>query len=154
MPSRKLPPNDELFKMLRSGMTHQQIADKVSAELGQKVTRAAVTLALGRAGHQPSNPRYSNEIPWVVGQEHIIEWPVRMLRLLGKRNAGATPLTEAEQGQLQRWLSLLHSNNAVVAYCPTAIPGFYYVVADESGDEPNGIPIRPRLLSRSEVEDQ
>lgn len=32
MPPRKLPPNDELFKMLRSGMTHQEIADESGDE--------------------------------------------------------------------------------------------------------------------------
>jgi hypothetical protein len=48
---------------------------------------------------------------------------------------------------------LLRSNNAVVAYCPTAMPGFYYVIADESSDEPDGIPIRPRVLMKEEVLD-
>ena len=150
MPPRKLPPNEELIKMSRSGMTHKQIAEKVSQETGENISRAAVTLALSRAGEPAKNPRYSDEIPWVVSQEHVNEWPVRMLRLLGRRRAGHT-LNDREVGQLERWMSWMHKNNAVVGYCPTCSPGFYYILADESGDEPDGIPIRPRPLSSEEV---
>lgn len=150
MPARKLPPKDDLVQMSRSGMTHREIAEQVSRDIGEPVTRAAVTLALSRAGVPHQNLRYEDEIPWTVSSEHINEWPLRMLRLLGRSNRGLE-LTDEQHDQLTRWLRRMHANNAVVAYCPTAMPGCYYILADESADEPNGIPIRPRILSSEDV---
>lgn len=43
------------------------------------------------------------------------------------------------------------STHNLMPYSPTSTPGFYYVLATESGDEPDGIPIRPRILSTEEV---
>ena len=149
MPKRKLPPNYELLKMYRSGMTHQEMADAISEQLGEPVTRVAVTLALARIGEDPRIPRYESTIPWRVRARHRNEVAVRNLRLLGKRVNGGD-LTREQNVRLDNWLKWLEENNAVVGYCRDRDPGFVYLDADEPEDRPNGMPIRPRDLTLDE----
>ena len=46
---RKLPPAQELKKLVDAGMTHTQIAEKISEEIGETVSRSSVAVALSRA---------------------------------------------------------------------------------------------------------
>lgn len=149
MPVRKLPPNYELVKMYRTGMTHQEMADKISEQIGEPVTRVAVTLALARIGEDPRTPRYEDVIPWRVKTRHRNETAVRNLRMLGRRMS-KMPLTKEQETRLDNWLKWLDEHDAVVGYCPDRDPGFVYVTADEPEDRPNGHPIRPRELTLSE----
>lgn len=149
MPARKLPPNYELVKMYRSGMTHQEMADAISKQIGEPVTRVAVTLALARIGEDPRTPRYDTVIPWRVRARHRNETAVRNLRLLGRRVSGMT-LNAEQTKRLDNWLGWLEANNAVVGYCRDRDPGFVYVEADEPEDRPSGLPIRPRDLTLDE----
>ncbi len=151
MPARKLPDNHKLIRLAEMGLTHGQIAEVVGLLTGESVSRPGVTLALHRAGYGKRNPRYTNEVPWKVRTGHLNEWPLRMLRLLGRRNAGVA-LNPRDEARLNRWLSQLHRINAVVGYCPETQPGCYYVLADESQDEINGAPVRPRELMLVEVQ--
>lgn len=149
MPARKLPPNYELVKMYRSGMTHQEMADKISADQGEPISRVSITLALSRIGEDPRTPRYDNIIPWRVKAKHRNETAVRNLRLLGRRKAGL-PNSKEMETRLDNWLRWLEENNAVVGYCRDRDPGFVYVAADEPEDRPGGVPIRPRDLTLDE----
>ena len=89
MPAKRLlPDNRTLKRWVDSGMTHQEIAHEVERTTGVHVSRSTVSAALSRAGlveHQ--RYRYDKEIPWRVKSEHLTQYPVRMLRLLGRRNA-------------------------------------------------------------------
>lgn len=38
-----------------------------------------------------------------------------------------------------------------MGYCPSATPGFSFVLADEPGDAPDGLPVRPRVLSAEDL---
>lgn len=137
--------------MYRSGMTHQEIADKVSVDLGEPVSRVSVTLALSRIGEDSRAPRYDDVIPWRVRGRHRNEIAVRNLRLLGRRRAGSR-LNKQQEARLEEWLTWLDEQEAVVGYCPDRDPGFVYVAADEPHDRPNGLPIRPRTLIIEEFE--
>lgn len=149
-PPRYLPPVQEIRKLLDGGMTQAQAAEYLSKQTGHKITRSAISVALTRAGLTEPNPRYEEEIPWKVGQAHLRAYPARMLRLLGRANAGGR-LTQEENGRLTSWLDNLAKEQAVVAYSPTA--GFLYVPADEVGDGENGIPIRRRTIADEELPD-
>lgn len=149
MPVRKLPPNYELVKMYRSGMTHQEMADKISEQIGEPVSRVSVTLALSRIGEDTRTPRYTSVIPWRVRAKHRNETAVRNLRLLGRREAGIE-LSKEMNARLNNWLKWLKENDAVVGYCRDRDPGFVYVAADEAEDRPSGYPIRPRDLTLDE----
>lgn len=145
---RILPPTAELEKMVDKGMTHQQIADALSKKTGHRVSRSSVSAALSRAGKTQEAPRYANEIPWRVRGEHLTQYPVRMLRLLGRWNAGLD-LKDEESARLDSWLASLEEKNLVVGYSPEA--GFLYLEADEVHDGEDGIPIRRRTISKQEL---
>lgn len=123
--------------MLRRGMTHQEIADAVSEATGHRVKRSTVSAALLRAGLSQPAKKYPNEIPWTVKKEHLTHYAARMLRLLGRRNAGVQNSAEMDQ-RLDSWLDQLRQTHSVVTYVPNTDEGFFYV-----DGEPNaqGVPI-------------
>ena len=138
----------ELQKMVDQGMTHAEIAEKLEAKLGHKVARSSVSAALSRAGKTSEGTRYSQEIPWRVKGEHLLQYPARMLRLLGRKNLGL-PLSDEQSHRLDNWLANLREKNLVVAYSESV--GLIYVDADEVHDGHEGIPIRRRTIEDSEL---
>lgn len=75
--------------------------------------------------------------------EHIKAYPARMLRLLGRREAGEDVGEEASR-RLDNWLDLLEEREAVVAYDPDSDQGFIYVRREP--DDPDMPPIRRRRV--------
>jgi len=151
MPAQRLvPPVSELRRYVEQGLTHQQIADKIAEQTGVTLSRSTISAALSRAGLTVQRERYRDELPWRARAEHLTQYPARMLRLLGRRNAGAS-LTFDESDRLDSWLEALNDRDIVVAYVPDG-DGFIYVDADEIHDKPNGIPIRKRLISLEELQ--
>lgn len=145
---RVLPSEAELAQMVAEGWSHADIAAHVEKTTGHKVTRSAVSAALSRAGLTKATPRYKEEIPWRVKEEHLTQYPARMLRLLG-RSRSKGDLTDEDADRLSSWMGQLSEWNAVVAYSPTA--GFLYVAADEIDDWAGGIPIRRRVITDDEL---
>jgi len=134
-----LPNADKLLQMVQAGMTHAEIADAVARDTGYPVTRAAVSVALSRAGLTVEKPRYAEEIPWRLHGKDLKHYAVRMLRLLGKRRAGEE-LTADENTRLNNWLAKLDEADAVVAYCADSVPRMIYVPREDT--DPKDIPIR------------
>ena len=134
--------------MVDKGMTHAEIAKKLTEKTGHKIARSTVSAALSRAGASDQGTRYAEEIPWRVRGEHLTQYPVRMLRLLGRRNK-KIDLKEDESQRLDNWLCSLSQQNFVVAYSPEI--GFLYVEADEVHDGEDGIPIRRRTITPEEL---
>lgn len=146
---RILPSTAELKKLVDAGLTHAQIAEHVSEQTGERISRSAISSALSRAGLTRETHRYREEVPWRVSTEHLTQYPARMLRLLGRSRAGQE-LAADERARLDAWLAGLEDRGAVVAYCPDG-PGFIYVEADEVGDGAGGVPIRRRLIDVAEL---
>lgn len=139
---RILPGKTELRHLLAQDLTHQQIADLVSEQVGVRVSRTSVSAAISRAGLSGDGPRYEDVIPWRVKTEHSTHYAVRMLRALGRRRA-SKPLAGDLDGKLDSWLDKLRGEDAVVVYLPDTEEGFFYVPRREgTGDGENGIPIR------------
>lgn len=137
---RKLPEVSRLQAMAAKGMTHEQIAEAISAEIGQPVSRGAVSAALSRAGKTTDKPRYTDTIPWRVKVQHLTEYPPRMLRLLG-RQLGGLPLSQREAQRLASWMERLEAENVIVAYDPdNEKQGFHYI--DASYGDSDIAPIR------------
>ena len=145
---RLLPSNAELAKMVDEGWTHADIAAHVEKTTGHKISRSAVSAALSRAGLTKPTPRYKKEIPWRVKEEHLADYPARMLRLLGRVRTGQE-LSPDDRTRLDAWMGQLSDWDAVVGYCPAV--GFLYVEADEIGDWDDGIPVRSRTISEDEI---
>lgn len=145
---RLLPSDQQLARLIRQGLTHQEIVDWVEDNLGHRVSRSTVSVALSRAGLSKEGMRYREELPWKVKAEHLTEYPARMLRLLGRRRADIE-MTADEDSRLDAWLESLEEREIVVAYARER--GFLYVDSDETGDGESGIPIRKRLISDNEL---
>lgn len=132
-----LPDTQRLQALRKEGMTYKQIAAWVEEKTGAHVSPTSIGAALSRAGKTNARPRYEDHLPWVVRQDHIRHYAARMLRLLGRRDAGL-PLSEADDQRLDSWLGKLKAEHALVVYVADSEEGFYYV----DGDWPaNNIPI-------------
>lgn len=73
-----------------------------------------------------------------------MEYPARMLRLLGRSHRGET-LNADEQRRLTSWLATLETQHAVVAYSPQQ--GFLYT--DRIPEDSTVIPIRSGYVQRA-----
>jgi hypothetical protein len=111
--------------MVDRGMTHQQIADKVSSDEGVAVSREAVSAALSRAG-MTNRVRYEDEIPWRVKVEHQGSYDLWMLRLAARVDRGLG-VSKTEARRLQVWKDRLNRNGAVIHYEPESEEGFWPV---------------------------
>ena len=120
------------------GLTHEQIAEKVSLDRGYPVSRSTVSSALHRAGESSQSKKYPDEIPWVVREKHQTHYAPRMLRLLGRRNKGVANSADMD-ARLDAWLRQLREAGAVVVYVPETADGFFYVEGEP--DNNKGIPI-------------
>ena len=129
-----LPDRAELERLVRSGMTHREIAEMVARQTGQPVRRSTVSAAIHRAGLSSPAKKYAEEIPWRLKERHQTHYAARMLRLLGRRRAGLSNASEMDQ-RLDSWLAQLADAHAVVTYLPTTEDGFFYVdgVPNERG---------------------
>ena len=130
--------------------THQQMADRIYAETGHRITRAAVTLALMQYGLSESRPRYKQTLPWRVKLDHIKAYPARMLRLLGRRQQGGK-MTEKENELLDSWLSNLETEQLIVAYDPEDNQGFHYIDQSFKDHDDPDLPIRKKTLHLNKV---
>lgn len=129
MPAPRILPDDaELIQMVKRGMTQQEIADEAFKRTGVRVTRAAVSAALIRAGQPPQRPRYPDLLPWRVKAKHDGHYALKMLRVEGRIRDGK-PVTDRELKRLEAWKETLQANKAVVHYDPDTEEGFYYVQA-------------------------
>lgn len=138
---RKLPDLDTLVQWQREGLTHQKIAEKASELTGEPIGRAAVSVALHRAGKSEDKMRHTDTLPWKVRTQHSKERQAVYLRWLGRRRAGLD-LSEMQGRQLDNWLKRLNVDDLVVAYDPASEYGFYYVKKRPSIDGEDDIPIR------------
>lgn len=147
-PPRKLPDIGTLLHWIEDeGLTHEQIAQRIYVDTGVHVSRGSISAALSRAGKTADKLRYEDTVPWRVREIHLREYPVRMLRALGRRRAGL-PMSDNDNQRLDNWLAHLERENAVVAYDPdNEQQGFHYI--DPSpGDGDDGVPIhRQRVFT-------
>lgn len=145
MPAVRLLPDVATLRrwVNEEGLSHEQVAERVFEQTGEKVARSTVSAALSRAGLTSPQERYTEEIPWKVRNEHLREYPVRLLRLLGRRRKGLA-LSDEENTRLDNWLELLRRENAVVAYAPDSSEGFVYV--DRIDTDPDDLPIRRQIV--------
>lgn len=147
MPRPRILPSDRtLERWVNEGLTHEQIAERVSKETGHYVARSSVSVAIARAGLSATHDRFADEIPWRLKGKDLRAYPIRMLRLLGHRRRGHD-LTVDENKRLDSWLAMLDKENAVVAYDPDSTPSVFYVDREPDDEQWSpGIPIRRKRV--------
>lgn len=123
-------------RYLAQGLSQQKIANQWEQDSGNKVSRAAIGLAIARYGLSSAHerPRHEDLIPWSVRTEHNSHKDLRCLRLEARRRKGL-PISERERQWLTGWLAALQDADAVVAYEPNTEQGFWWVARrPEDGD--------------------
>lgn len=146
-PPTLVPDKNTLQRWLKEGLTHQEMADRVYEETGNKITRNAISNAMSKYGLAKDLPRYSDTIPWRCKVGHAKAYQLRMLRLLGRRNQGGK-LNKTEKAALESWLERMASENVIVAYDPEDDRGFFYIDA-KFKDHKEDIPIRKKTIHLS-----
>lgn len=154
MPARQILPDKQTLQhwIEDEGLTHQQCADRIYELTGEKVGRSAISVAVHRYGLSKAGARYPDYIPWRVSMYHIRAYPLRMLRLLGRRDTkGIDTLNEREQDMLNAWLTMLNTENAIVGYDPDDDQGVHYIDAKyKDHDGPAPIRIKQLHLTRTD----
>jgi hypothetical protein len=137
--------------MVDKGMSHQEIRDEIERSYHVNVSRSTVSVAIMRAGLSEEGHRYKDTVPWKVRMAHATEYPVRMLRLLGRDRAGL-PLDRTEAKRLASWLEMLDRERVIVAYCPDAEGEGFHYVDEKYRQGPNAdVPIRVKILLPEEI---
>jgi hypothetical protein len=139
MPRKLTPSKQDLENYVRQGLTHEQIAVEHEKVTGARVARSSISAAIHRYGLAEHKHRYTDEIPWRLRGKDSKAYPIRMLRLLGKRRRGEK-LLPTEDKRLDSWLRTMREENAVVAWDPDVEPSVFYV--ERADGDPLDIPIR------------
>ena len=127
---RKLPPKNELEKMLDEGLTHRQIVDRIAEETGEIVSLSTVSSGLSRMG-LTDRVRYDEFIPWGrISVDHNTAYQLQMLRI-GARLNKDLPVDEKAKGRYERWAAELEEKNLCVHYDINSVAGFHYVARRE-----------------------
>lgn len=146
-PPKYTPDKNTLIRWQEEGLTHQQMADRVFDTTGHRVTRAAITLEMMKHGLSKARPRYKETLPWRVSLDHIMSYPARMLRFLGKRLAGGE-LKPQDEEALDAWLANLQADGLIVAYAGQDDPtGFHYIDQSFKDHDNPDIPIRKKEIN-------
>lgn len=140
MPARKATPTkNDLERYLEQGLTHEQIVEEHYRKTGERVARSSVSVAISRYGLSEARHRHTETIPWKLTGKDLRAYPIRMLRLLGRRRSGEK-LSPEETRRLDSWLTILDRENAVVAWDPDSTPSIFYTDREPT-DDPE-VPIR------------
>lgn len=127
---RKLPSESIMAGWVRDGMTHEEIAKRISEEIGEPVSRTSVSGALSRAGYT-NRLRYDDYIPWSpVALRHNGAYQLTMLRIGARLNAdhdGVGKVTAGEKKRFEKWAQELKDKGLVVHYDYNTPDGFFYV---------------------------
>jgi len=147
---QKVPNKTELRRYLSKGLTQQRIVEAWAEDSGERVSRAAIAMAIERYGLKSahSRPTYPHMLPWVVATEHLHHLDARMLRLEGRRQAGGK-LHEDEQRWLEQWKRDLERNNAVVHYERDSAEGFYWIPREDAEVGEDGLVDRSNAVKRA-----
>lgn len=138
------PDKNTLERYLEEGLTHQQIADIVNRQHGSRIGRTAIAAAVMKYGLGTPRPRYEDELPWKVKDEHGNAYQAVMLRLLGRKRH-KRKMSAKEEDALDSWLEGLKKNSCIVGYDPDSGPGFFYI-NKRYKDHNRHIPIRVKPL--------
>jgi len=134
---RKLPSESIMAGWVESGMTHEEIAQRVSDEIGEPVSRASVSGALSRAGYT-NRLRYDKYIPWSpIAIRHNSAYQLTMLRIGARMNDSHEDrgtVTAGERRRFLKWSQELKDKGLVVHYEYSSPEGFFYVPARSQDD--------------------
>lgn len=147
MPAETRVPDQTTMRLwLEQGLTHQQIADRWERETNVHVARSSITRAAIRYGLTTETMnRYQEYVPWKVRSPHAMAYPLRMLRLMG-RKAQQGELSANDEKSLASWLRQLDEDQKIVAYDPEDPGQGVYYIDVQYKDHDGPAPIRRKTF--------
>lgn len=129
----RAPDKTTLTRYAREGLTQQQMAERWTMESGWNITRPGIAMALKREGVPPvrPRPRYEDEIPWEVADEHTRKTDAQILRFWARRRHGL-PIQPEQESKLNHWLEQLAEQDAVIIYVRDTPEGFWWIPRDQA----------------------
>ena len=133
MPAKRIIPSESiLIGWAESGMTQEQMRQRIFEETGVLPGKSTVSAALSRAG-LTHKVRYDDFIPWPrIAVEHNQHYILNMLRV-GARLSRNLPVKPADRRRYEKWRKDVDAKNASIHYDPETVDGFYYVPRPEGG---------------------
>jgi hypothetical protein len=127
-PPRFVPSDSILEKWRAQGMTVADMVARIKADSGVEVAPGTVYAALSRAG-LTEQIRYDDFIPWSpIRADHSGAYPLVMLRLAARREAGQQ-LPPEREAKLDRWIARMKEQGVVIHYEHDTADGWFYVPA-------------------------
>ena len=149
-PRTKVPDATTLRRWRDEGLTQQEMVERTALETGEVVSRSAIANAMSKYGLSDEGPRYEEEVPWRVNPIHATATPLRMLRLLGRRNSGKT-MNAREREALDSWLWTMRTKQWIIGYDFDDVQGFHYI-SEAYKDHDGPAPVRRKMLKMAAVD--
>lgn len=136
MTAALVPDATQMRRYLERGLSQQQIADEWEKDSNNRVTRAAIGMAINRYGLKSSTERdrYDDLLPWSIKPEHRQHRDAKHLRYESRRRRGKS-LSEGELRRLENWKLALRDAGAVVYYEPNTDQGWHWVPREPQDDD-------------------
>ncbi|MFE0104121.1 hypothetical protein [Streptomyces sp. NPDC059009] len=131
MPPRKIQNEQEAIRWIEEGKTYAWIVEKYKEKYGIETTVPMWSTFRRRKGIEPRVVRDTNLIPWKIAKEHMLAYPLVMLRSEARMRAGEE-LKGRAASKLQSWKNMLEETNQVVYYDRDTEDGFFYVPREDS----------------------
>ena len=124
MPASKIQNETEVVRWFAEGRTYAWMCEEYERRYNISTTVSMWGNFRRTRGLARRIVRDDELIPWLLAEEHRWSYDARMLRVEGRRRAGA-PLPQADAARLERWRTRLEDSGCVVEYDPAT--GFRHV---------------------------
>ncbi|WP_328742190.1 hypothetical protein [Streptomyces caniferus] len=151
MPATKVQDEREVKEWLEAGKPYSWIVQQYKELYNIETTVPMWSAYRRRKGIKRRVTRDTDLIPWKIAPEHMLAYPLVMLRAEARQRAGEE-LKGRAASKLANWKKMLEETGQVVYYDRDTADGFFYVPREDS--DPEGALIRrPRAGLRPQVED-
>ncbi|MFI0985009.1 hypothetical protein [Streptomyces exfoliatus] len=149
MPPRKIQDEQEAIRWLEEGRTYTWIVERYKEKYGIETTVPMWSTFRRRRGIERRVVRDTELIPWKVAPEHMLEYPLVMLRAEARKRSNGE-IKGHLAPRLRNWLAMLEETDQVVYYDRDTKDGFFYVPREESDTD---IIRRPSSGLRSQTDE-
>ncbi|MGW8743565.1 hypothetical protein [Streptomyces sp. NPDC055794] len=149
MPASKVQDETEVRRWLEEGKTYAWIVEQYEEKYGIQTTVPMWSAYRRRKNIKRRVTRDTDLIPWKIAPEHMLAYPLVMLRSEARLRTGEE-LKGRAVGRLASWKQMMEESGQVVYYDRDTEDGFFYVPREDSDDD---LIRRPSRGLRPQAED-
>ncbi len=125
MPATKIVDEQEVLRWFAEGKTYHEMCDLYRDKYGIETVPSLWGNFRRRRGLEPRIARDVELIPWKIASHHRAAYPLAMLRLAAREEAGL-PIPVVNRTRYENWRKMLAENDFVVHYDPDTSDGWFY----------------------------